>query len=675
MPLLETIGSGSARAFGLNSFIPSLDLYFNNVSFLSGTLTSGLNNNTILDSSSNNYTITRYNDVTQGSFNPFMQNYSMHFGGGGVISIANTSAANFGTADFTVEFWMKPGIQNGTYATPVLGGSTGMFLLNLVSSQTGELPNQIAINAYGNGPHWTSSTYSFNYRWYHIAYVRQSGIGKLYIDGVLFHTATDTVSYGPGNVTIGGAGDVQRYVGHISDVRVVKSAVYTTNFTPPTSKLSAIANTTVLTLRANRLLDESVSPTEVTIYAGAPRISQLDPYANVSYEPSIHGGSLDFDGNEDYITIADNANLELGSGNFTIEMWAWPRGTVAQNAEVYNKTYGIQLYLANGIWNWYGSSTSSGYNIIDTFNGGSARVNQWQHIALVRNGNTFTSYFNGQAVSTATASGAFENNSDPLYIGRYATGGFPYNGYLTGIRLTKDVVYTGNFAIPTSPPTNIPNTQLLINAANAGIYDKATGMNLRLAGTLSSSNSVVKYGSTSMAFSGDSSSIQPSLITNDANLMSLLGDFTVEGWFYFTKLPSARPDDGAGLIDFRSTNPTSPTGFVLYAKKTNDKFAFYSAGDQIVSTTTIQTSTWYHVAVTRSGSSIKLFVNGIQEGSTFTSSAKFSDNYFLISGVQDSIPGTYMKFEGYMDDIRVTNGIARYTSNFNPPSSEMASAK
>jgi hypothetical protein len=675
MPLLETRGSASSLAYGLNSFTPNLDPYFNDVTFLSGTLTSGLNNNTILDSSPNNFVITRYGDVAQGSFNPFMENYSMNFGGGGVISIANSSATNFGTADFTVEFWMKPQIQNSTYASPVLGGTTGMFLVNLVSP-TGELPNQIAINSYGTGPHWTSPTYSFSNKWQHVAYVRQSGVGKLYIDGSLLHSAADTVSYGGGNVTIGGAGDVQRYVGHLSDVRVVKSAVYTSNFMPPTSKLSAIANTTVLTLRANRLLDESLSPTAVTIYAGAPRISQLDPYGKVSYSPSIHGGSLSFDGNEDYITIPDNTNIELGSGNFTIEMWAWPRTSVTQNAEVYNKTYGIQLYLADGLWRWYGSTGGQGttYDILNAFNGGAARANEWQHVALVRNGNTFTSYFNGQVVSTTTASGAFENNSEPLYIGRYGTGLYPYNGYLSSIRLAKDVIYSSSFTPPVSPPTNTSNTQLLINAGNSGVYDKATGMNLTLNGTLSSSNSVVKYGATSLGFSGNSSSMQPSLATNDATLMQLLGDFTVEGWFYFTRLPSTRPDTGAGLIDFRSSTPSSPTGLLLYAKAADNKFVVYSGGDQIVSTTTIELNVWYHVAISRSGSSIRLFVNGIQQGTTWTSSAKFTDNLFLISGVQDNLSSTYMKFEGYMDDIRVTTGISRYTSNFNPPS-EMASVK
>jgi hypothetical protein len=86
----------------------------------------------------------------------------------------------------------------------------------------------------------------------------------------------------------------------------------------------------------------------------------------------------------------------------------------------------------------------------------------------------------------------------------------------------------------------------------------------------------------------------------------------------------------------------------------------------LVSTTTVATSTWYHVAITRSGNNWRLFINGTQEGSTVSSSVS------LDGGVAKSIyvgGGTVSAeaLNGYIDDLRITKGYARYTANFTAP--------
>ena len=74
-------------------------------------------------------------------------------------------------------------------------------------------------------------------------------------------------------------------------------------------------------------------------------------------------------------------------------------------------------------------------------------------------------------------------------------------------------------------------------------------------------------------------------------------------------------------------------------------------------------NTWQHVAVTRSGTSMRLFVNGIQQGSTQTISTSY--NLSTTSTTVGS-QGTSYLLNGYIDDLRVTKGYARYTGNFTP---------
>jgi hypothetical protein len=80
---------------------------------------------------------------------------------------------------------------------------------------------------------------------------------------------------------------------------------------------------------------------------------------------------------------------------------------------------------------------------------------------------------------------------------------------------------------------------------------------------------------------------------------------------------------------------------------------------------TITLNTWTHVAWTRSGSSNRLFINGTQVGSTTTDATNYTSTASFIGASQS---GT-LPFAGYIDDLRITKGYARYTSNFTPPSS------
>ena len=87
-------------------------------------------------------------------------------------------------------------------------------------------------------------------------------------------------------------------------------------------------------------------------------------------------------------------------------------------------------------------------------------------------------------------------------------------------------------------------------------------------------------------------------------------------------------------------------------------------------TTVLSTNTWYHVAVSGEVGSIKLFVNGVQEGSTYTGATSL--NSTAITTVGGLWAGSlYNTFFGYIDDLRITKGVARYTTNFTPPTEQL----
>jgi len=83
-------------------------------------------------------------------------------------------------------------------------------------------------------------------------------------------------------------------------------------------------------------------------------------------------------------------------------------------------------------------------------------------------------------------------------------------------------------------------------------------------------------------------------------------------------------------------------------------------------------NTWYHIAVSRSGSTFRSFVNGVVE-KTFTSSATiFSDVTIPYNiGRSGYSPGGYFYYNGYIDDLRINKGVARYTTTFTPPTSAL----
>jgi hypothetical protein len=129
-------------------------------------------------------------------------------------------------------------------------------------------------------------------------------------------------------------------------------------------------------------------------------------------------------------------------------------------------------------------------------------------------------------------------------------------------------------------------------------------------------------------------------------------DFTVEGWGRITSLTVT--------VFFSQGTPNGADMIALYVDDVGVVFYYANGGGRITGGS-LSVNTWYHFAVSRSGSSTKLFVNGTQVGSTYTDSTTIIDGTFNIGTWTDASSG----WNGYIDEVRVSNS-ARYTTTFTP---------
>ena len=167
-----------------------------------------------------------------------------------------------------------------------------------------------------------------------------------------------------------------------------------------------------------------------------------------------------------------------------------------------------------------------------------------------------------------------------------------------------------------------------------------------------------KFGGASALFDGTNDYLS---IPNNAEFNFTSGTFTIEFWTYFSSVSGER-----ALV---STYQNSTTGWLVELYLGKIVVLFSGDGPDITGTTTISANTWYHVAVSGTPGSYKLFINGIQEGSTYTGATSLSSTGLLYLGTLVSSGVFYIYFAGYIDELRITNGYARYTGNFTPQTS------
>jgi Concanavalin A-like lectin/glucanases superfamily len=635
-----------------------VDPYFEYVTLLlnGDNAANGAQNNTFLDSSTNNFTITRNGNTTQGSFSPYGNLWSNYFDGSGdYLSVANNAALSFGTGDFTMECWISPASQPSSFNAIIGTSATGGPILNLRGSGTS---TSIGLNSYGSADIFNIS-YTFTQNvWTHIAVTRSGTSLKLFINGTQTgSTVTNSTNFSGYVTSIAMADNGNQYFnGYISNARIVKgTALYTSNFTPSTTPLTAVSGTSLLTCQSNRFIDNSSNNFAITVNGNTSvqRFSPFNPTA--PYSTATIGGSGYFDGTGDYLDTPSNAAFGIGSGDFTIEFFInFNSVTGFQSLFDFRSTQPSAapiIYLANDSRLNYlfnsGTSVPFGPNPLVT--------GVWYHVAWARASGVNTMYVNGQSQASFTDSSGV--SSSIIRIGaRQAAGAADYtNAYISNFRFVKGTaVYTSAFTPPTAPLTAITNTSLLCNFTNAGIPDAAMMNDLETVGNAQVSTSVKKYGTGSLAFDGTGDNL---FLPTNVSLEMGGGDFTWEFWLNPTSVTSS-----AHILAQQAQDTT-----VQFSETNSNQLVVYDGTTRVIGA--VSTSTWTHIALVRSNGTLKVYLNGVATGTSWSNTS--STRFTLSSGYVGSRWGGVNYLNGYIDDLRITKGYARYTSNFTPPTSAL----
>lgn len=390
--------------------------------------------------------------------------------------------------------------------------------------------------------------------------------------------------------------------------------------------------------------------------------------------------SLYFDGNSNnYLSIPNSADFRFGTGDFTIEFWLYSFGKGAGYARIFNFgifdswTLGVCYHPTLGIALYLGASPTA-----SLFPDAVLSYNTWNHYVICRSGTTLRTFLDGALVTTVSPfTFNFNDSVNSLLIGNQATLTDPLGGYITNFRwVTGTALYTSPFIPSTAPLTRVSGTALLLLASSTSeaFQDSSSVANPK---TVTSNGVVVGHprnpfnNSMSMYFAGNSSSFLS--VPNTADLRFGTGDFTIE-WFQYAwatysygRVFALGPFPSTISVEWNTINDPNIAAYVILNGGTASYYPVTISGN----IANIR-KRWAHIAVTRSGTTLRFFVDGyLQATHTSTDNLTDSTNPLIIGGQSDGLDPTQRSYLGYINNFRVVKGTALYTANFTVPTAPL----
>jgi len=414
------------------------------------------------DSSPIERTITPYGNAIKSATKKKFGATSLFLDGtGDYISIADSNDWNFGTGDFTIDFWFlfyslpvedyaiivaqREDANNKSllyFDTRTSEGNRGLRFQCLSASS-------LIVNlqeAEGNGSDYVINT------WYHVAIVRNGSNWTMYLDGTTVATLSSSVTYPDFSapLLIGGEPTEGKYLyGYIDEFRIQKGeAIWLTDFTSPTEEYTLSINDAMKLLchfdgddESVDIIDNSYFHKTISVYGNA----QLD-----TSQYKFESASLQLDGTGDYLTLVDSPDFDFQTENFTIDFWVRFNSLSANYYSFLEKFDAIDNgwafwynRLANQLWLY---SSWSAYAAVSW----TASINTWYHIAVVRNGDEILFFVDGvQQGSSGVAAETYNGNNGVLYIGYGIGGANAIDGRIDELRILRGIAaWTSNFTPP-----------------------------------------------------------------------------------------------------------------------------------------------------------------------------------------------------------------------------------
>lgn len=375
--------------------------------------------------------------------------------------------------------------------------------------------------------------------------------------------------------------------------------------------------------------------------------------------------------NGNYMKLPATKVFDLGSADFTIEGFVWP---VSQGT-----SYGAIL----GRWDDANSAAqdflvarASDGSVQVWFNGaqliagnaGDLPTGAFAHVALTRSGTTIKVWINGTQVSSAALSGAINcAMTQGIVLGQsnFTAGSTFLEAYYDELRITLGVArYTATFTPPSAAFVDYSDVTLLLHGENqldSSRYQRALTFN----GTAAASAAQSKFGGKSLFFGGATTSY--ATIPHSPELDLVSGDWTIEHWVYLLGTSSGGrivDKDGRANISY-AQYCTYESGGKLGAMVGSGTGTTYlqnlNAG-----TISIPLNQWVHCAFTKQGTTLRTFVGGVLDQTvTQTGTMTASSQPLWLGGETGQVANQFLN--GYLDEVCITKGEAKYTANFTPP--------
>lgn len=379
--------------------------------------------------------------------------------------------------------------------------------------------------------------------------------------------------------------------------------------------------------------------------------------AAISASQSVfENGSCAFDGTGDYLSVPDSADFDMSGGTWAIDCWTrvtdlsaaryvWSQETDANNY------MGLIISTAGRLTF---AVVAAGVTVVSVATAdGAVATNNWYHMAVCESGNNYYLFVDGQLLATSSDTDRPANYTGTFNIGRLTSSAAnDFQGYIDEFRVTKGYVRFSS--------TIDSYTKLLLHGDNSGASILDASPNRRTVtvnGDCANQATVKKFGKGAISFDGTGDYLT---VADSTDFDFSGGVWTVDAWIYPTSLAAASTileistDANNNLV-----LALSATGALLFAIKTAS-----------VTTVSLQSgpgeisaNEWSHIAVVENGNNYYLFINGSLVASTSDTDRPLDYTQAPQIGLGTSV--SY--FTGYMDEFRVSKGVARWTADFDAP--------
>ena len=568
--------------------------------------------------------------------------YSTLFGVSDYLQLpVSTTAFQFLANDFTIECWVYLN-SNVTVANRMIWYNyPTTFAADCIffgghASYNGQFTFWV-YNSSASAPLLLDPAVLYPFRWYHLAVVRSGNNFTMYKNGVSVATATYSGTVVSNTYVIGGyigTSGTTSLDGYMSNLRIVKGTpVYTGNFTPPTSPLTAISNTALLTCQNDRFVDNSTN--NLT----------LIPFVNVATTASVQPFPYNIP-NYSWTQVSATLSHTVAIRNDGT-LWAWGANNGGQLGQGDTTTRSAPVQI--------GTSTDNSWTSVNAGSDASFAIrNDYKLFSWGDNTNGLLGQGNTTSLSSMIQVGTSSWTS--ISATQHAIGITTANtmfawGLNTAGQLGDNT--TVNKSSPIQVQAGFPSAFLTYNSATT-VDNSGNAITLTATGAPTIGNSVIPFSSTySVNF--------PSNTYYTTGTLPAFGtQFTIEFWVYLTTIPPGAwywyiGTGGSGpLLRFNGNS----TVINSIGKINQGGGAPFDA-----TSLSVAANTWHHIAYTRnSANRLDIWLNGTSVGNTSDSTS------FTGTTAQIGYPagGNGGSAAGYMSNFRFTNNACLYNATFTP---------